>query len=218
MWTTTCTSSGRPSSDVDRLDRRSDLLVVGAREIGLVDLDVLAPRFGQALEILVQQLAEIGDHPRQVIVVFVVRDRRQQVRPRHGDLDRLARERRDGLELVDQPQVDRIVWRAADRGRVKHVGIVLLMLIGPIAPGRQGSSARNNSASRWAASAGCGSAVHLAAGDHIDSRGLLFQDRCLRRPELRIRKIAFGELTQGHEAVRGLVPARHDYAPTTVVV
>jgi hypothetical protein len=38
------------------------------------------------------------------------------------------------------------------------------------------------------------SAVHFTAGNDIDTGDFLFQDRGLRRPKLRIRKIAFGEL------------------------
>ena len=39
---------------VDRIDRRADLLVTGHREVGLVDLDMLAARFGQAPKVLMQ--------------------------------------------------------------------------------------------------------------------------------------------------------------------
>ena len=42
--------------------------------------------FGKALQILMQQLPEIADHPRRVLIVFIMRHRRQKMRPRHGDL------------------------------------------------------------------------------------------------------------------------------------
>ncbi len=110
---------------VDRVDRRSHLVVAGRGEIGLVDLDVLAPCFGEALEILVQQLAEIGHHPRRVVVIFVISHGGQKMRSRHGDLDGLAGERRDGLEFLDEAQIDGIGYRSpADRGWMKHVRIV----------------------------------------------------------------------------------------------
>jgi hypothetical protein len=37
---------------------------------GASDLDMLAPGLGEALEILMQQLAEVGHHPTRVIVVL----------------------------------------------------------------------------------------------------------------------------------------------------
>ena len=40
----------------------SNLLVGRRREVRLVDLEVLAARLGELLEILVQQLAEVGHH------------------------------------------------------------------------------------------------------------------------------------------------------------
>ena len=54
-----------------------------------------------------------------------------------------------------------------------------------------------------------GPPMHLAAGDHVDARHLLFQDGGLHRPELRIGDIAGRELTQRHQPVERFVPARN---------
>ena len=134
-----------------------DLAVVGHREQRLVDLDVLAAGFGEQLEIVAQQLAEIGHHPGDVVVVLVIGDLGQHVRPGHGDLDRPARQRRHRLEFVDQAEVDVVVDAAvAGRGRMEHVRIVRRDRLRPGAAleGRD-ASARNNSAWRWAAHGGC---------------------------------------------------------------
>jgi hypothetical protein len=51
-------------------------------------------------------------------------------------------------------------------------------------------------------------AMHLAASNYIDAGDLLLQHRSLRRSQLRIDEIAFGELTERNEAIQGLVPPR----------
>ena len=53
-----------------------------------------------------------------------------------------------------------------------------------------------------------GPPMHLAARDHVDARGLLFQDRRLHRAKLRVRDIRRLELAQRNEAIERLVPAR----------
>ena len=197
--------------DVDRLHRGADVLVVGDREIRLVDLDVLAPRLSQKREVRVQQLAEIGHHPRQVMVVFVIRDGRQQMRPCHGDLDRLPRERRDRGELVDEAEIGRMIdGAAADRGRMEYVRIMPADAPGPIGAIKGGDLLPEVIQHRVGRRvAVVGPPMHLPAGDHVDARHLLFQDGGLHRPELRIRDIAGRELTQRHQPVERFIPARN---------
>ena len=111
---------------VDRVNRRANLLVAGYCEIRLVDLEMLAASIGQAPKVLMQQLAEVSDHPDRVVIVFVVSDRGEKMRTGHGDLDRLAGERRDSLEIPrpirGRPHRDR---SSANRRRMKNIWIVL---------------------------------------------------------------------------------------------
>ena len=60
--------------------------------------------------------------------------------------------------------------------------------------------------------------VHLTAGDHIDPGDLLFQDRSLRRAQLRVGKIACGELTAATSRSKASYHRGTLCAPTTVVV
>ena len=54
-----------------------------------------------------------------------------------------------------------------------------------------------------------GPAVHLAAGDYVDPRDLLLEDGGLRGPQLRVGKIAGGQLSKRHQPVEGLIPSRN---------
>ena len=102
------------------------------REQRLVDLDVLAAGGDQHPEIVAKQLAEIVHHLADVVVVFVICDLRQHVRAGHRDLDRLGGERGHHLELVDQPEIDRLADAGfAGSGRMEHVGVVFGDRLGP---------------------------------------------------------------------------------------
>ena len=45
-------------------------------------------------------------------------------------------------------------------------------------------------------------AMHLAAGDDVDARDLLLKDRGLHGAQLRVGKIARGQLSKRHQAGR----------------
>jgi hypothetical protein len=51
--------------------------------------------------------------------------------------------------------------------------------------------------------------VHFAARYDIDGGCFLFQDSGLRRSELRVQKITFGELTEDDQPIESLVPPGH---------
>src|ERR1700730_4086027 len=111
---------------VDRIDRRADLLVSGHGEVWLVNLKMLTARFDQAPKVLMEEFAEVGNHPIRIVIKFVVSHRGEKMRTGHGDLDWLARERRRRLKLLYQSEIDRIRDRSpANRRRMKHVRIVL---------------------------------------------------------------------------------------------
>ena len=76
---------------VDHVDRGAYFFAIGRGEIRLVDLDVLASRRRQALEVLVEQLPQVDHHPANIVVILVVGYRCQQMRSAHRDLDRLVR-------------------------------------------------------------------------------------------------------------------------------
>ena len=116
---------GEPlDGEIDGIDRRADLVVSCHREIRFVDLNVLAARFRKASQVLAQQLAEIAYHSRGVVVIFVMSDHRQKMRPCHGDLHRFACKGRDGFEFVDEPQIDIVRYRpSANRRRMEDIDV-----------------------------------------------------------------------------------------------
>ena len=146
-----------------------------------------------------------------VVVVFVVGDGGEQVRARHRDLDGLAGEGGDGLEFVDQAEVDRVEDRApADRGGMKNVRIVLgdrlrlglALKRGDLLPEVIEHRVRRRMPV-------VRPAMHFAAGDDIDAGDLLLKDRGLGCPQLRVGEIARGKLAQRYQPVQRLIPSRH---------
>jgi hypothetical protein len=196
---------------VDGLDRGRHLAVVAHGEQRLVDLDVLAARFGQKAEIEVQQLAEIGHHSLDVVVVFVKRDLGQHVRSGHRDLDRPPGQRRHHLEFVDQAEIDVVVdVAAAGRRRMEHVRIVGRDRL------RLGAALERRDALPEIVQHGVGRRVpvvsapmHLAAGHHVDVGQLLVEDGGLAGAVLCIRQRGHRKLSERHQAVERLVPVRH---------
>src|ERR1700738_624086 len=87
---------------------------------------MLTARFDQAPKVLMQQFAEVSDHPDRVIIVFVVRHRGEKMRSGHGDFDWLSRERRRPLKFLHPTQDKGVLyWSSANRRRMNDVGIVL---------------------------------------------------------------------------------------------
>ena len=80
--------------EIDGLDRAAHLIVARRRQIGLIDLDMLAARFGKPTKVVVQQLCRIEHHSLRIVVVFVIGHRRKEMRPGHRDLDRLGEQTR----------------------------------------------------------------------------------------------------------------------------
>ena len=196
---------------IDGVDRGADLGIVGHGEQRLVDLDVAATGLDQHVEVVAQQLARVGHHVGDIAVMLVVGDLAQHVRSGHGDLDRLVRQRRDGLEFVDQAQVDGVQDRTATgRGGMEDVGVVrrdrlgfraalegadLLPEVVQHGVGRRVAVVR--------------AAVHLAAGHDVDAGQLLVEHGGLGAAVLRVGHGREPELAHGNQAVERLVPVRH---------
>ena len=133
------------------------------------------------------------------------------MRSGHRDLDRLAREGGHGLEFIDQSEVDGIENRpSADRGGMENIGVVAgdrlglrLALKGrDLLPEMIEHRVRRRMPVVRAP-------MHFPAGDDVDAGDFLLEDRGLRGPQLRIRKIARRQLAERHQPVQSLVPSRH---------
>ena len=80
---------------IDNIDGSADFVVRCRCEIRLVYLQMLTTRRSKSLEVLMEELAEIIHHPDRVEIVFIVCDRSEKVRARHGDLHGLPCNGRD---------------------------------------------------------------------------------------------------------------------------
>ena len=164
---------------------------LGGRKIRLVDLDVLAAGLRELLEVLVQELAEVLHHATNVVVIFVIGHRREEMRPGHGDLHRLSGEGRDRPEFLDEAEIDRVLDRPpADSRGVKDIGVVSgdgLRLCFTTEGGNLLPEIVEHRVRRRMTIVR--PAMHLPAGDHIDAGDLLLEDGSLCRPQLRIGEI-----------------------------
>jgi hypothetical protein len=196
---------------VDDLDSRADLAFTGRREVGLVDLNMLAAGRGQFLEILMQQLAEVRHHPRQVVVIFIIGNRGQEMRAGHGDLDGFTGKGRYAPEFVDKPEIDRVEdWAPANGGRVKDVWIVRRDRFGlglTLERGNHVPEVIQHRVGRRVPVVR--PAMHLPPGDDVYAGNFLFQNRGLARSQLCVGKIAWRQLAAGHQPVKRLVPSRN---------
>src|SRR3984893_3614439 len=85
---------GEPfNGGIDGLDRTPDFIILRHREIWLIDLNVPAARLSEHLEIVPEKLGNISYHPSKIVIVLVIGDLCQEIRPSHCDLDGLLRER-----------------------------------------------------------------------------------------------------------------------------
>jgi hypothetical protein len=172
---------------------------------------VLTARLRKASQVLAEQLAEIAYHSRGVVVIFVMSDHRQKMRPGHGDLHRFACKGRDGFEFVGEAQINIVRYRpSADRRRMEDVDVIAGDGLGASFALKR----RNFVPEMIEHRVGRGVAivpapVHFASGDDIDAGDLLLKDCGLGRAQLSISEVTFRELVQSNKSVQGLVPARH---------
>src|SRR5688500_12632381 len=86
---------------------------------------MFASGFCQPLEVPIEELPEVPHHLGHVIVVFIVRDRGEQMRSRHRELDWASGKGRHGPKFVDQPEIYVVDYGpTANRSRVENVRIV----------------------------------------------------------------------------------------------
>ena len=158
---------------------------------------------------------------RGVAVIFIVRDGGQKMRAGHRDLHRLARKSRNRLEFVDKPRSTVSIigprqiaagWKTFGSCGRDGLWLGLALKRGNLLPEMVEHRVRRRVAV-------VGPPMHFAAGDHVDAGDLLLKDGCLRRPQLRIGKIA--RAATGPAATSRSNASYHRgtlCAPTTVVV
>src|ERR1700693_5552635 len=120
------------------------------------------------------------------------------MRSRHSHFNRLSREGRHIFEFLHQTQIYSFAyWPTANAGRVKNIRIMFAdkfwedplksrYLLPEVIQHRV----------RWRMSI-VSTTMHLATGDDVNARNLLFQDCGLSSTKLRVSKIARQELAGG---------------------